>query len=156
MKSVWIGAALLASTPIAMAAAQLPSRPNVATTAATPPARMSNAQAEARRTATFKKCMRTGTAGRGVTSGMMDCLGDETRVQDTRLNKTYRRVLARQSRSGKVRLQELQRAWIPERDATCKRASDEAGGGTLSMTLFSDCIVTETIRRTAWLERYRG
>ena len=117
---------------------------------------LSEAQANARRTPQFKRCMNSGDAARGVTMGMNNCLGAETKRQDAKLNATYRRIMARQSTRGKTRLQMLQRAWIPERDATCKRASDEARGGTLSTILFSDCIITETIRRTAWLERYRG
>lgn len=155
MKKLWIGAALLASVPVA-AQGQPAAGPNPATTAASPPARLSEAQANARRTPQFKRCMNSGDAARGVTMGMNNCLGAETKRQDAKLNATYRRIMARQSTRGKTRLQMLQRAWIPERDATCKRASDEARGGTLSTILFSDCIITETIRRTAWLERYRG
>lgn len=112
-------------------------------------------EVEARYSPAFNQCMQTGDAAQGVTLGMMNCLGTEIDVQDARLNQAYKMVMARQSAAGKSRLRSSERAWIKQRNMTCKTQSDRDGGGTLSAITYNSCILDETIKRTIWLERYK-
>ena len=111
---------------------------------------------EARYSAAYRTCLATGDAAKGVTSGMLDCNGAEIDRQDARLNRTYRAVMARLAPPARTKLRASERAWIGERDRSCRRDSKVAEGGTLASVIYSGCILDRTIERTMWLERYRA
>lgn len=113
------------------------------------------AAVETRYSAAYRNCLATGDAAKGVTSGMLDCNGAEIDRQDARLNRTYRAVMARLAPPARARLRASERAWIGERDRSCRRAAKTAEGGTLASVIYSGCVLDRTIERTMWLERYR-
>jgi uncharacterized protein YecT (DUF1311 family) len=102
----------------------------------------------------YDSCMNAGDAARGVTIGMMNCLGEEIDRQDDRLNATYKGVIAGLPLAKATQLRTLQRAWIKDRDLTCKKESNADGGGTLSGITYASCIMNQTIERAKWLESY--
>jgi uncharacterized protein YecT (DUF1311 family) len=104
--------------------------------------------------AAFNRCMKSGDAADGVTSAMMNCLGTENELQDKRLNQTYKLVMERSDAAQKDALRKSERAWIAQRDATCRAESDELGGGTASALTYSNCFLDETIKRTDWLKEH--
>jgi uncharacterized protein YecT (DUF1311 family) len=109
-------------------------------------------QIEKRYTQTYSDCMDT---SEGVTSSMMDCIGAEIEVQDGRLNQAYVMVMRPLPKPRKDTLRGLQRTWIKQRDAKCKRAiADE--GGSMGSIIYADCILDQTIKRTIFLENYKG
>jgi uncharacterized protein YecT (DUF1311 family) len=91
----------------------------------------------------------------GVTSTMLDCIGSETKVQDARLNKAYKYVIATLSPSRKTELQEAQRAWIKFRDANCRFYLDP-DGGTMASVNSADCLMSTTANRAKELEAFRA
>ena len=110
---------------------------------------------EKRYSQTYNQCMSSGDAANGVTSGILDCNGAETTVQDAKLNQAYKMVMARLTPDRKVALRTSERNWIKSRDQACtKRMGDEAGG-TLGQVIYSGCILDETIKRTIYLEQYK-
>ena len=114
------------------------------------------AQVERRLSAEYRQCFATGDAARGVTSAMMSCTGEEIDRQDARLNRTYRTAMMRLKPAAKARLRASERRWIAERDRGCRRSARTFEGGTAAGLSYSGCILDETVRRTMWLERYRG
>ena len=128
----------------------------IASTCVPPAVAQTKKQVEARYSNTYNRCMNTGLAAQGVTSGIMDCSGSEIRRQDARLNQTYTQVMARSSPRQKTKLRASERAWITKRDTGCQQETAPLDGGTLAMILFSGCVLDETIRRTIWLESYSG
>lgn len=121
-----------------------------------PVSAQTTAQVNARYTRDYDRCLKTGDAAKGVTSAMMDCIGLEVDRQDARLNQTYKTAMARLNPAGKTRLRTAQRGWIKQRDARCRREADAVGGGSMSGISYSSCILDETIKRTIWLEKYKG
>jgi len=113
-------------------------------------------QVIARQSKTFRQCMKIGDAARGVTVGILDCNGAELDRQDARLNRLYNAIMARSNPRQKAKLRTLERRWIDERDAHCKRESAPEEGGTLASIIYSSCILDQTIKRTIWLEAYKG
>jgi uncharacterized protein YecT (DUF1311 family) len=109
-------------------------------------------QIEKRYTQTYSDCMDT---SEGATSSMMDCIGAEIEVQDGRLNQAYVMVMRPLPKPRKDTLRGLQRTWIKQRDAKCQRAiADE--GGSMAGLIYAGCILDETIKRTIFLENYKG
>jgi uncharacterized protein YecT (DUF1311 family) len=115
-------------------------------------AQQSPSGVEASYSAAFNRCMKSGDAASGVTSAMMDCLGNENDVQGKRLNQTYKLAMSQLDATQKAALRKSERAWITQRDATCQTQSDELGGGTASKLVYSNCILDETIKRTKQLK----
>lgn len=113
-------------------------------------------QVETRYTNNYNRCMNTGAAANGVTSGIMDCNGLEIDRQDARLNQAYKMVMTRSNPQQKIVLRTSERQWITQRDARCKRAAASEEGGSLAGIIYSGCILDETIKRTIWLENYKG
>ncbi|WP_101926299.1 MULTISPECIES: lysozyme inhibitor LprI family protein [Luteimonas] len=99
----------------------------------------------------FGRCMQG--AG-GVTADMLDCIGDETRLQDARLNTEYRDTMSAVSTGQQVRLRAAQRAWLQYRDANCRFRVD-LDGGTLASVASADCVRTMTTERASELARLR-
>jgi uncharacterized protein YecT (DUF1311 family) len=116
---------------------------------------VSDAAVEAALTAGYRRCMATGAAAEGVTSGIMDCLGAEIDRQDDRLNRTYRELMGRLPPARKTTLRNLQRAWIRQRDEGCAAEPEAQAGGSIAAITHNDCILRETTRRVIWLKGYR-
>ena len=114
------------------------------------------AQVERRYSAVYDRCLATGDAARGVTSAMMSCTGAEIERQDARLNQAYRMAMMRLTPAARTRLRASERRWIAQRDRGCRRSARTYEGGTAAGLNYSGCILDETVKRTMWLERYRG
>lgn len=110
---------------------------------------MSPASAADDASAGFTRCM---DAGGGVTARMLDCIGNETKLQDARLNTEYRRTLAAVSSGQQTRLRAAQRLWIQYRDANCRFRADP-DGGTLASVAAADCMRMMTTERASELAR---
>ncbi|WP_119184567.1 lysozyme inhibitor LprI family protein [Sphingomonas turrisvirgatae] len=110
---------------------------------------------EARLTATYRQCMASGAAALGQTLAMNVCQSEELERQDARLNQAYVMVMKRLSPRRKASLRRSERAWIAQRDRSCKAAADRYAGGTAAPLEFQGCQLRMTIERTLWLERYR-
>jgi uncharacterized protein YecT (DUF1311 family) len=106
---------------------------------------------EARLSQTFKQCRDRDYA---FNQAHLRCIGPEWARQDERLNKTYRLVMSRLAPRERVRLRNLQRAWIPRHEATCAGVSGVPYTGTDGDVFEASCLLHEVIKRTIWLERY--
>ena len=112
------------------------------------------------------------TEGGYSTVGMGACIWAEHEYWDARLNAAYGELLARPAEgdaenheyqpnlpSMEDALREMQRAWIPFRDATCAYERSLWGGGTGGGPAAADCLMQETARQALRLEsilRERG
>lgn len=90
----------------------------------------------------------------GVTVDMLDCIGAETKRQDTRLNNAYKDVMAQLSPPRKKQLQEAQRDWIRYRDANCNFYADP-DGGTMASVSSNSCFMSATASRAKELESFK-
>jgi uncharacterized protein YecT (DUF1311 family) len=90
----------------------------------------------------------------GVTVNMLDCIGAETKLQDSRLNKAYKDVMAQLSPSRKKQLQDTQRIWIRYRDANCNFYADPEGG-TMEIVSSNSCFMSATASRAKELESFK-
>lgn len=94
-------------------------------------------------------CQRS-TPGGESTVGMVGCLDRETSYWDGALNYYYQDLRKRDpDRAGS--LQEVQRAWIAFRDATCGYEADAYSGGTIVGIIAADCYLRMTGRQTLFL-----
>lgn len=109
-------------------------------------------EAEHRYSRTYRSCINTGDAALGMTQAIVECAADEFKRQDANLNRIYRVAIAGQSGAGMRRLRNQQRAWIARRDARCAPARS----GTIDRINRTLCMLSETTKRTIWLERRRG
>lgn len=111
--------------------------------------RRSNEEAgRARYSKEYNRCMNTGLAARGVTSGIMNCSGSEIRRQDARRNQACKMVMARSTPQQKTTLRASERNWVDQRDEGCEQVTAPLEGGTLAMIIYSGCILDETINPT--------
>ena len=78
------------------------------------------------------------------------CISKERSQQDQTLNFTYQSVMQRQSPERREALRAAERAWIKGVASYCRQQDAEITDGT-----DTPCIITETIRRTIWLEKLR-
>lgn len=99
----------------------------------------------------FKMCL---DKADGVTSSMLNCIGDEHKRQDNRLNKAYKKLITAASSDERKLLQDAQRAWIKFRDADCNFQSASEAGGTLGQVIYSGCINDMTTKRAYELEKF--
>ena len=124
----------------------------IASLAATSASAQTQTQVEKRYTRGYSECM---DASGGVTVEMMNCSAAEIDIQDARLNQAYVMVMRPLAKPRKTTLRGLQRTWIKQRDAKCARSiADE--GGSMAGLIYSGCILDETIRRTIFLENFKG
>lgn len=87
----------------------------------------------------------------GITSNMLNCMSDETKRQDERLNRAYKLLMSEQSPERKKQLQDAQRLWIKFRDANCNFYYDP-DGGTMATVSGSSCFLEYTGYRAKELE----
>ena len=124
----------------------------IAALAATSASAQIQTQVEKRYTRGYSECM---DKSGGVTVKMMNCTAAEIDIQDAELNQAYVMVMRPLPKPRKDTLRGLQRSWIKQRDAKCQRAiADE--GGSMAGLIYSGCILDETIKRTIFLENYKG
>ena len=115
------------------------------------------------------KCVDASDYG-STTVGMAECTGKETDFWDAKLNATYKELMARAEKFDKMNaddprimykiadsLRDMQRAWIPFRDASCTFQYALGMGGTIASTLSSNCQLEMTAEQyiylaTAWQE----
>jgi uncharacterized protein YecT (DUF1311 family) len=89
-------------------------------------------------------------------AAMHRCVEAEFARWDTRLNAAYQAILAAGEfdARGKTELREAQRAWVAFRDKGCEAEGDLfAAGGTAAPLIAADCVLEQTARRAADLER---
>jgi len=108
------------------------------------------------------QCMERSEGGY-TTAGMATCADRELQWWDARLNTTYKKLRARflaydadkpdYAPSQSDALREMQRAWIPYRDALCAFEASEWGGGTGAGPAAVGCHLHETARQTLYLEQ---
>ncbi len=99
----------------------------------------------------FSDCM---DKTEGVKIELLNCIEAETKIQDARLNKGYKEVMAQLSAPRKKQLQEAQRAWVKYRDANCGFYADP-DGGMMSSINSSDCLMSATASRAKEVEHFK-
>ena len=95
----------------------------------------------------YQACITHGETHNTTAVPAAECNARELRMQDARLNKTYREATVRLSPARGDSLRADERNWIVARDQKCSRRPDAA--------LRTECKIGETIRRIAYLERVR-
>jgi len=90
----------------------------------------------------------------GITMNMIDCMTEENKLQDARLNKAYKSLIAELPPARKTQLLEAQRAWIKFRDANCDFYYDP-DGGSMARVSASDCVMRTTTERARELESFK-
>jgi uncharacterized protein YecT (DUF1311 family) len=100
----------------------------------------------------FSVCM---DKSNGVTINMMDCIGEETKRQDKRLNQAYKDLMDQLTAERKKQLQNAQRAWLTFRDENCTFYADP-DGGSMARVSANDCFMSATAMRSKELETLSG
>ncbi len=113
------------------------------------------------------RCM-ADTPGGESTVGMGGCLSRELDLWDARLNAVYGQLMDEARRadadnaeygghapSQAEALRDMQRAWIPFRDAKCAHARSLWGGGTGAGPAGVDCLMRTTAEQVIYLETSR-
>ncbi|MFA6095064.1 MAG: lysozyme inhibitor LprI family protein [Candidatus Paceibacterota bacterium] len=90
----------------------------------------------------------------GVTVNMSDCINEESKTQDARLNKAYKQILAELTPQRKKILQEAQRAWLKYRELNCNFYA-EPNGGTRDIVNVKSCFMSTTAFRAKELEGFK-
>ncbi|MDO8910353.1 MAG: lysozyme inhibitor LprI family protein [Phenylobacterium sp.] len=88
-----------------------------------------------------------------TTIGQIQCIGDELKVQDARLNRNYAKAMKDLTPEQKAKLRAAQRAWLAFKDADCRSLQDDAWG-TLSRVSANMCVLERTIERADELASY--
>jgi uncharacterized protein YecT (DUF1311 family) len=84
------------------------------------------------------------------TADMVACAGREAAVWDDILNETFRRLNEKLDDAQRIKLRDMQRAWIESRDRTCA-FYDDYHQGTIARPMSALCINRETARRALFL-----
>lgn len=114
----------------------------------------SKSPVEQRYTQAYSRCLASAEA-QGQTSAVIECNAIETRIQDGKLNQTYKMVMVRLPTNRQEQLRRDERNWIKLRNFGCAKEQHDAGvEGTLGEQIYSGCILDETIKRTIYLEHY--
>ncbi|MDF1855673.1 lysozyme inhibitor LprI family protein [Pseudooceanicola sp.] len=114
--------------------------------------------------ASGEACMQA-TPGGQSTVGMGGCLDRELSYWDARLNSAYGSAMRQAKQADQANsdgalavlsqaqaLREMQRAWIPFRDAKCDFARSQWGGGTGGGPAQLSCLMQETGQQALYLE----
>lgn len=96
----------------------------------------------------YDKCM---DASEGVTSYMIECMNQEYKYQNSRLNLNYKKLMSGLESEHAKKLKEAQRAWIKYRDASVELASFDEG--TMSVLNGNAVMLDMTTDRANDLER---
>lgn len=99
-------------------------------------------------TAAYGQCMDKASS----TVAMSECIGAETQVQDQRLNRVYKQLMAKLDAGQQKSLREVQRKWLAYRDGNCQ-FHVQASGGTMAQLEGGTCLMDMTGDRAAELER---
>lgn len=94
----------------------------------------------------FNKCM---SKSGGITSVMLNCIGDETVRWKQRLDAAYRKTLNGASPRRKQMLERQHRAFVRRRTKTCEELDQ---GGTLGTLADADCFMERTALEALRLE----
>jgi uncharacterized protein YecT (DUF1311 family) len=81
---------------------------------------------------------------------MVACAGREAAVWDDILNETFRRLNDKLDAGQKVKLRDMQRAWVESRDRTCAFYYDYHQG-SIAVLMSALCVNRETGRRALFL-----
>jgi uncharacterized protein YecT (DUF1311 family) len=84
------------------------------------------------------------------TADMNACIDREHAVWDDILNESFRRLREKLDETQRGKLQEMQRAWIADRDTTCGFYWDYYQG-TMASPMAAACVNRETARRALFL-----
>jgi uncharacterized protein YecT (DUF1311 family) len=84
------------------------------------------------------------------TADMNACIEREHAVWDDILNETFRRLREKLDAARRVKLREMQRAWLADREKTCAFYWDFYQG-TMASQMASTCVNRETARRALFL-----
>ncbi|MBD9362850.1 lysozyme inhibitor LprI family protein [Methylomonas fluvii] len=106
------------------------------------------AAGEAKLSSQYSACM---DKSEGVTVSMLDCIADETKLQDDRLNKAYKSALKSIDPARVKALQDAQRAWVKFRDSNCGFYANP-DGGTAATISANDCVMSSTAERAQEIE----
>lgn len=85
------------------------------------------------------------------TYGMVNCSTIEYNVWEDRLNRTYKELISTLDPKPKVRLRDIERAWIAFRDKKCDFYQRDEGG-TSVIPLGAYCMMEETGRQAVFLD----
>ncbi|MQG93788.1 lysozyme inhibitor LprI family protein [Pseudomonas sp. MN1F] len=96
----------------------------------------------------YNQCMDKASS----TQAMSSCIQAETQLQDQRLNRVYKQLMAKLDSAPQQSLRDVQRQWIGYRDANCK-FHVQATGGTLAQLEGGMCMLDMNRERAAELER---
>lgn len=102
-------------------------------------------------TGRYDSCM---DASGGVTVEMLNCIDEELRTQDARLNGAYKALGKSLLPERREQLLAAQRLWIKYRDANCQFYA--SAGGSLAAVSGSECVLRETAERAKELEELQG
>ncbi|HGY9624384.1 TPA: lysozyme inhibitor LprI family protein [Pseudomonas putida] len=105
------------------------------------------AQAEAP-SSSYSQCMDKAMS----TLAMSNCIVAETQVQDERLNRVYKQLMAKLEPSQQKALRDVQRTWIKYRDENCA-FHGQVSGGTARQLEGGMCLMDLTRERAVELER---
>lgn len=96
----------------------------------------------------FDSCMeRSG----GVTSGMLNCIGEAQERADSRLSNTLSKAVDSVSPARRASLNSAQKGWLAYREAHCDFLADPEGGTSASL-MAADCWLSLTQERVAFLD----
>lgn len=95
----------------------------------------------------YQACIIYGETHNTIAIPQSECDARELHAQDARLNTAYKAVVARLSPARKADLRTDERNWILARDHKCAKLPDP--------DLATECKINETIKRTAYLRRYK-
>jgi uncharacterized protein YecT (DUF1311 family) len=123
----------------------------VALAVGAPAAAASLQDVQKRYTPAFDRCL-NGPQGMS-TIGQIDCIAEELKVQDARLNSIYAKAMAGLTPAQKDKLRTAQRTWLAFRDADCASLQDEEWG-SISRVEANQCVLERTVERTLELETY--
>jgi uncharacterized protein YecT (DUF1311 family) len=93
--------------------------------------------------------------GGQTTFGTAECYRAEQQIWDAMLNENFRALRDDLDEQQKVKLREMQRAWIAYRDTTCAFYHDKIQG-TMATGMAAACMARETARRALLLRFLQG
>jgi uncharacterized protein YecT (DUF1311 family) len=96
----------------------------------------------------FRACI---VASGGATPAMQDCIAEEYRHQDGRLNAAYRNLRGALPKAQADAVRTEQRAWLTQRDSVC--AWDAATQGQAQRLAANECLLRMTAVRASELEQ---